>query len=243
MRSERDIAARIERMKALERSRLIPREFKLYLPPRMIPSAELPHGNQRIIESPSLPTVLAQLDLAMRTRNGRPGRHRRGRQQRANQRQPTIHEEGDESSAPPAGGARRNRKGKRRADEDTPAARSAWFLDVANPTWADLRAIGKVLHIHPLTLEDILQQDPREKLEIFAKLGYYFISFRSVESRVTAAKVKTLQREAAIAAGFPEEKEKDGDGENDGLSGVGEANVYLAVFKDGICCVSFVVLL
>jgi magnesium transporter len=207
----------------------------------MIPSAELPIGNQRIIETSSLPLILGQLDLAMRTRNSKPGRHRRGRQQRANQRQPTIHEEGDESPARPAVGARKNRKGKRRADDDTPVARSAWFLDVANPTWADLRAIGKVLHIHPLTLEDILQQDPREKLEIFAKLGYYFISFRSVESRETAAKVKKLQRETAIAAGFPEEKEKEGDRESDGLNGVGEANVYLAVFKDGICCVRLVV--
>ncbi|KAF8202921.1 hypothetical protein BJ912DRAFT_798732, partial [Pholiota molesta] len=107
----------------------------------------------------------------------------------------------------------------------------AWFLDVANPTWADLRAIGKVLHIHPLTLEDILQQDPREKLEVFSKLGYYFISFRAIESQATREKV---QREAGFkdTLGFLKSLPTDD-------SSIGEANVYLAVFKDGICCFHF----
>ena len=79
-----------------------------------------------------------------------------------------------------------------------------------------------MLHIHPLTLEDILQQDPREKLEIFGKLGYYFISFRAIESQATKEKIR---REVGL---------KDYHDE----SSIGEANVYLTVFKGGICCVS-----
>ena len=79
-----------------------------------------------------------------------------------------------------------------------------------------------MLHIHPLTLEDILQQDPREKLEIFGKLGYYFISFRAIESQATKEKIR---REVGL---------KDYHDENS----IGEANVYLTVFKGGICCVS-----
>lgn len=35
--------------------------------------------------------------------------------------------------------------------------------------------------LHPLTLEDILHQDPREKLETFERLGYYLISFRAID--------------------------------------------------------------
>ena len=75
-----------------------------------------------------------------------------------------------------------------------------------------------------MTLEDILQRDPREKLEIFSKLGYYFISFRAIENEATREKIR---REASITGNNP----------FDDIS-VGEANVYLTVFKDGICCVS-----
>lgn len=78
-----------------------------------------------------------------------------------------------------------------------------------------------MLHIHPLTLEDILQQDPREKLEIFGKLGYYFISFRAIESQATRDKIR---REVGLREGYDE-------------NSIGEANVYLTVFKSGICCV------
>ena len=82
------------------------------------------------------------------------------------------------------------------------------------------------MHIHPLTLEDILQQDPREKLELFTNLGYYFISFRAIESKATK---ESLRREAAAS----------GDKGNFDEGSIGEANVYLTVFDDGICCVWF----
>ena len=75
-----------------------------------------------------------------------------------------------------------------------------------------------------MTLEDILQQDPREKLELFPKLGYYFISFRAIESR------KTRERRRA--------KAKD-DLQDESI--VGEVNVYLVVFREGVCSVSIVI--
>jgi magnesium transporter len=66
-------------------------------------------------------------------------------------------------------------------------------------------------------------------LELFSKLGYYFISFRAIESRATREKI---QREAKMKDSFGTSKSiVDEDGS------VGEANVYLTVFKDGICCV------
>lgn len=70
-----------------------------------------------------------------------------------------------------------------------------------------------------------MQKDPREKLENFPKLGYYFISFRAIESQAERAKIL---REAQNNA--------EGDAEPDEVP-VGEANVYLAVFNSGVCCV------
>jgi Mg2+ and Co2+ transporter CorA len=52
---------------------------------------------------------------------------------------------------------------------------------VSCPTWEDLRDIGELLSLHPLTLEDVLQQDPREKLDMFDKLGYYFVVVRALD--------------------------------------------------------------
>ena len=83
----------------------------------------------------------------------------------------------------------------------------------------------QLLHLHPLTLEDILQQDPREKLELFPKLGYYFISFRAIESR------RTRERYNLGTAGMERDRIVD-----QGI--VSEVNVYLIVFREGIVSVS-----
>jgi len=238
-------------MKALEESRRIPRHFTLYLPllislhpPQNNSGAAMDIGdtNQSLTSSTSLTLVLDQLDLAMK----KAGRNRRTRQRHRNHPRNTssldlfsfpsqlVHDNQFGSGPDPP--ATRSKKGKHResstAAEFTPVMEEpifksqAWFLDVANPTWADLRAIGKLLHIHPLTLEDILQQDPREKLELFTNLGYYFISFRAIESSATKER---LQHEAVAS------------GNNWSLdeSSLGEANAYLTVFDDGICCFHF----
>jgi magnesium transporter len=73
-----------------------------------------------------------------------------------------------------------------------------------------------------LTLEDIVMQDPREKLEHFQRLGYYFVSFRAIESWQNRGKSWTRAAE----------DEADDDG-------LGEASVYLVVFKTGICIFHF----
>ncbi|WWC89067.1 uncharacterized protein L201_003985 [Kwoniella dendrophila CBS 6074] len=60
-------------------------------------------------------------------------------------------------------------------------ANETWWLDVSCPGWEDLRDLGELLGLHPLTLEDVLQQDPREKLDHFDKLGYYFLVVRALD--------------------------------------------------------------
>jgi magnesium transporter len=64
-------------------------------------------------------------------------------------------------------------------------------------------------------------KDPREKLERFPKLGYYFISFRAIESWDNREKYR----------------HQDGEERDHGV--VGEANVYLVVFNEGVCSFHF----
>ena len=52
-----------------------------------------------------------------------------------------------------------------------------WWLDVLNPTRAELSVLCKAFKIHRLTHEDIETQEAREKVELFSQ--YYFVCFRS----------------------------------------------------------------
>ncbi|CDH50329.1 magnesium transporter [Lichtheimia corymbifera JMRC:FSU:9682] len=54
-----------------------------------------------------------------------------------------------------------------------------WWVDVQSPTTDDMKALSKTFHIHPLTTEDVLAQEPREKVEMFP--NYTFICFRSFQ--------------------------------------------------------------
>ncbi|KAI1115022.1 hypothetical protein F5Y14DRAFT_450381 [Nemania sp. NC0429] len=52
-----------------------------------------------------------------------------------------------------------------------------WWLNVNRPTEEEVRTLCKAFGVHPLTIEDILTQEAREKIEIFP--SYYFACFRS----------------------------------------------------------------
>ena len=84
---------------------------------------------------------------------------------------------------------------------------------------------GQLLHLHPLTLEDILQREPREKFELFHKLGYYFIVFRALESSTAPERLDTISQKTGSS-----------QPQDDGV--VNEINVYLVVCRGGICTVS-----
>ena len=64
-----------------------------------------------------------------------------------------------------------------RSVEDAEA--NTWWLDVLCPTDAEMKVLGKVFGIHPLTIEDILMEETREKIELFR--NYYFVCFRSFD--------------------------------------------------------------
>ncbi|KAK2746181.1 Mg(2+) transporter [Myotisia sp. PD_48] len=52
-----------------------------------------------------------------------------------------------------------------------------WWLDVMNPTNEEIGVISRAFSIHPLTAEDIMTQEAREKVELFRQ--YYFVCFRT----------------------------------------------------------------
>ncbi|RKP05184.1 hypothetical protein THASP1DRAFT_20107 [Thamnocephalis sphaerospora] len=54
-----------------------------------------------------------------------------------------------------------------------------FWLDVTAPTLEDMHILQKVFRIHPLTVEDILTEDTREKCELYPH--YYFCCFRSFD--------------------------------------------------------------
>lgn len=69
-------------------------------------------------------------------------------------------------------------------DRDTPKPkrygdRPTWWLDVLSPTDAEMKVLSKTFGIHPLTAEDIMMQEAREKVELFR--NYYFVNYRSFE--------------------------------------------------------------
>lgn len=57
--------------------------------------------------------------------------------------------------------------------------RPVWWLDVLSPTEAEMKVISKAFGIHPLTSEDIMVQEPREKVELFR--NYYFVTYHTFE--------------------------------------------------------------
>ena len=60
---------------------------------------------------------------------------------------------------------------------ELPAEGGCWWLDALNPTEDELHAFQRAFGIHPLTTEDIITQEAREKVELFKQ--YYFVCFKS----------------------------------------------------------------
>lgn len=57
-----------------------------------------------------------------------------------------------------------------------------WWLNINSPTDEEVRGICKAFGIHPLTVEDIVTKETREKIELFN--SYYFANFRSYRTVV-----------------------------------------------------------
>lgn len=62
--------------------------------------------------------------------------------------------------------------------------RPVWWLDVLCPTEEEMKVISKAFGIHPLTAEDIMMQEAREKVELFRH--YYFVNYRTFDQDINS---------------------------------------------------------
>ncbi|KAG9257882.1 uncharacterized protein F5Z01DRAFT_717581 [Emericellopsis atlantica] len=62
--------------------------------------------------------------------------------------------------------------------------RPIWWLDILCPTEAEMKVIAKAFGIHPLTAEDIMLQEAREKVELFR--NYYFVNYRTFDQDINS---------------------------------------------------------
>lgn len=124
------------------------------------------HGDSRSETRQSSIIDMANQE-SKRTESGRTGRT-----SRSNSRQGSG-EASPNKSPPPKSTPLNEEKPKKYGDRPT------WWLDVLSPTDAEMKIISKAFGIHPLTAEDILMQEAREKVELFRH--YYFVNYRSFE--------------------------------------------------------------
>ncbi|KAK5990508.1 Putative metal ion transporter C17A12.14 [Cladobotryum mycophilum] len=62
--------------------------------------------------------------------------------------------------------------------------RPVWWLDVLCPTEDEMKVLSKAFGIHPLTAEDIMMQEAREKVELFRH--YYFVNYRTFDQDINS---------------------------------------------------------
>ncbi|KAJ8659857.1 hypothetical protein O0I10_004450 [Lichtheimia ornata] len=52
-----------------------------------------------------------------------------------------------------------------------------YWIDIMSPSVSEMKMISQIFRIHPLTIEDILSQETREKCDVFR--GYLFVCYRA----------------------------------------------------------------
>ncbi|KAL6868578.1 cora family metal ion transporter [Trichoderma novae-zelandiae] len=62
--------------------------------------------------------------------------------------------------------------------------RPVWWLDILSPTDGEMKVLAKAFGIHPLTAEDVMLQEAREKVELFRH--YYFVNYRTFDQDINS---------------------------------------------------------
>lgn len=134
-----------------------------------------------------------------------------------------------------------------------PELDATWWLDIHCPTYRVMQHLGLRFPLHPLTVEDILKQEPREKFESFEKLGYSFVVLRAMDTSYFRFTRKVGDESINVDADVALREKSEGQGDDlhiemvknsrskEGLEGVGigSVNLYLVVFSHGIISFHF----
>ncbi|KAK9350728.1 hypothetical protein V1505DRAFT_339084 [Lipomyces doorenjongii] len=99
-----------------------------------------------------------------------------------------------------------------------------FWLDILDPTDAEMKVLSKAFGIHPLTTEDICMEETREKVELFRT--YYLVCFRSFELAPHMS-----ARERRMRYGKDASRRRNNFGKKGDLIPV---NIYVVVFRDGV---------
>jgi magnesium transporter len=83
------------------------------------------------------------------------------------------------TSNPPSGQDTPKQTNGKKTSSKRYGRRPTFWLDVRQPTPAEMQVLQDAFGIHRLTTEDIMTQDPRDKLELFQH--YYFLNYRTFE--------------------------------------------------------------
>jgi magnesium transporter len=169
VQSERAVAARI---RARELRRTVPREFNLYIPPLCSSQEVGPiQEEEQVVRTFSLDAILPHLESVLRKPRRSRHRARRAELDQPHHSHPLRPQEGRSAEDEPGnasgadasdGTSHKEGKGKHRLsstapppsppqatftpqiDPDAGKPSQAWWLDVASPSWEDLRTLGRV---------------------------------------------------------------------------------------------------
>jgi len=99
----------------------------------------------------------------------------------------TVHSRmnSDPKHVPSNHGTGQNTPSKKAEKPKRYGPRPVFWLDVFCPTDAEMKVLSKAFGIHPLTAEDIMMQEAREKVELFRH--YYFVNYRSFEQDTSSS--------------------------------------------------------
>lgn len=117
--------------------------------------------------------------------------------------------------------------------ESTQASAPFW-LDIHCPTEDELRAVAKSFGIHPLTTEDILLKETREKVELFR--NYYFICFTSFDVRTSGNRGRNSRRPSVSNQSLSSWSSSKQAPKKDRLK---PAAIYIITFHTGVITVHY----
>ncbi|KAK9459933.1 uncharacterized protein V1516DRAFT_678429 [Lipomyces oligophaga] len=169
------------------------------------------------------PTPIVPLATAKFVNSDQPGPNLDSIKRLQQSRSPSYFTSAPSRTESAAGGAS---KGTSQIGDETPCP---FWLDILDPTDAEMKVISKAFGIHPLTTEDICMEETREKVELFK--SYYLVCFRSfeIEPHMSA-------RELRRRYGRDAHKRRSYFGKKGDLVPV---NMYIVVFRDGVLSFHF----